>query len=167
MQFSPFTESVSTMSRCSGWCHLEQHLFQQLSRHAICCSQWRLVRALLTWDDLSFLPCSDSHVHKPDMTQKIICSGSSLDPHGQPVTIKHGRQRCWQTLHPIRLKYIMCACRLDAPTATLFGFDSNGTERAVILNIASTVADPAAKACPCLHMLCTRWTCLPSPGPSA
>ncbi|CAK0782904.1 hypothetical protein CVIRNUC_006099 [Coccomyxa viridis] len=35
---------------------------------------------------------------------------------------------------------------LDAPTATLFGFDSNGTERAVILNIASPVADPAAKA---------------------
>ena len=66
----------------------------------------------------------------------------------------------WHTVHPIRLNSNMNACRLDAPTATLFGFDSNGTERAVILNIASPVADPAAKACLCLHLLCTLIHCL-------
>ena len=66
--------------------------------------------------------------------------------------------------YPIRLKHIVYPRRLDAPTATLFGFDSNGTERAVLLDIASPMADNATKACPCLHVLCTLTIDFPSSG---
>ena len=50
-------------------------------------------------------------------------------------------------------------CRLDNPTATLFGFDSTGMQHAVILAIASPVANALNKVRLCLHMssgMCSR-----------
>lgn len=45
--------------------------------------------------------------------------------------------------------------RLSNPTATLYGFDQNGTDHSIILTLSSPTADSANKVCsrdcvPCL-----------------
>ena len=65
-----------------------------------------------------------------------------------PWPIPHSRGRdCGIVLvsHSVKLM-MLCVCRLNDPTATLFGFDSSyEKQQAVIVSLASPVVDIAAK----------------------
>ena len=59
--------------------------------------------------------------------------------------------------------------RLSNPTATLYGFDQNGTDHSIILTLSSPTADSANKVCfcdcvPCISGLCTAPTSLATHG---